>query len=88
MGDSELASGSSSTASDTPLFYLSKVRGIPDHYNTSDMALGIKGTYCMHDKTVTKAIVVGLNAAAFVRSDIILSRKRCAKFACVFAVYM
>ena len=73
MGDSELASESSSTASHPPLFYLSKVRGIPDRYNTSDMALGIKGTYYrMHNQTVAKAIVVLLLQHSY-GPDIILS---------------
>ena len=30
----------------SPLFYLTKVRGIPDYYNNPNMATGIKGTYC------------------------------------------
>ena len=44
---SDIDTSSNSDITDPPLFYLTKVRGIPTIYNGHHLAIGIKGTLCI-----------------------------------------
>ena len=48
---------SAACSAPSPLFYLTKVRGIPDHYNNPSMATGIKGAWYLYNCILCQLIM-------------------------------